>query len=1447
MTNKATYWSELLPFLLSRGVDEAVGSVFFRNAPLNRWLRRKLSDSVLENNAKTATSSSLLGDPLFEATFPWKKSGKSIPELVRDGILSEETKINLSLKPPYTHQLQAYRLLLAKDRCNSIIVSSGTGSGKTECFMVPIIEDLVREKKSDKLRRKGIRAIFLYPLNALINNQRDRLFSFTHPFNGEIQYCLYTSELEDLKSSVGSAYEKLHPEEIFTRRAMREKVPHLLITNSSMLERMLLRAEDQPMIQATKRNQTFRWIVLDEAHTYIGTRAAELALLLRRVLNAFNVDANDVHFVATSATIDAADDKAKQKLRQFLSDLSGSPLENIHLILGDRSIPSPIETEGLRDDESLEELQKLACKESSAKLAEHLKLSRTAMRIRNEFIRPPHYLTLTALQERIGIDSAKETLKWIDLLTMPEGNSALLPLRLQQMMSTTNVLNVCPDPNCPAREEELVDPEWHFGQVYLDGRQTCSCGAPLFPLAACSHCSAVALKADLLITHEGDELFVRPGDESAAAKGWTNFESEGAPDLEQSVTVDIEAEENKEVDTSSAPNDAPQAAFYPECNDCFDKGLESESTTCLEYSVLITNEKYSADKNCTASLSWVKDGIEKKAQIVFREALPENDFRITCPSCGEGLPPERYYLRKISGQYVNSLIPLLLDYCSIPKQNVSRDCPMDGRRLLSFTDSRQGTAKTAALIEREGERSFVASRVFNMLAPEQIPDDVQKELAKFEVLLKQIPPSNQYLIEKIIKEKREEYLGKIKKWQDVSEAISQELKKYEKGRLKNLIKSLQTDKTECTNEEAAEILLLREFCFRPVNGVNLETCGLIKVTYPDLANANPPARLENLFSREKWQSYLKLVIDFFVRTQHAVEIPNNWRYLSGNSKVFAKTILKPGSENNPSKRQVRWPSAQPGAKRSARIVRLTAKILGIDLDTASKDKCASINDVLEAAFKALTEVRILRPGIDPGSGFHMDFRESAALERNEIAWHFDGTNQLFDTIVGDPKTACCPLDPDIVGAYPVNLPSPPAVDFEMNVLKARNDIRSFLSKSQDYLKLIESGAWNRYGTYALEQDGYFAAAEHTAQLMKNARRSNEKDFSDGFINVLASSTTMEMGIDLGDIGAVVLHGVPPHPANYLQRIGRAGRRDETRSNAFTICRSRNRDREVFVKPSWALEAPQPALNISLHSHIIVERHVAAEVLSAFIMSNTQAKESLKLQTWLGSKQKEFSDWLIEELKKINRPSELGKRLRQIVRCSCLESMGSADLVAHAKEMIEKASSHAQTLLERYGRRIAEARLNKNEDAYIKSLSYQRERLANRELLEYLTEELVLPSSIRVVNTVAFDPGIPDEKIEGAEKSENHKTKFPNHPSREGRTGIFEYAPGASIIIAGTQYVSGGIKMDWTTPNSQESARKIQSIKNLFICPDCHRRFLVPISESSARCPDCGTEISQPDG
>lgn len=125
-------------------------------------------------------------------------------------------------RQPFKHQLEAWRHLSSTGNPQSVLVTSGTGSGKTECFLFPILSDLVSQAKGRSAPLEGVQAIMLYPLNALIESQRERLSAWTRPFDGKVRYCLYNG---DLPNSQPTSLHRATPEQQVDREQLRESPP----------------------------------------------------------------------------------------------------------------------------------------------------------------------------------------------------------------------------------------------------------------------------------------------------------------------------------------------------------------------------------------------------------------------------------------------------------------------------------------------------------------------------------------------------------------------------------------------------------------------------------------------------------------------------------------------------------------------------------------------------------------------------------------------------------------------------------------------------------------------------------------------------------------------------------------------------------------------------------------------------------------------------------------------------------------------------------------------------------------------------------------------------------------------------------------------------------------------------------------------------------------------
>ena len=120
--------------------------------------------------------------------------------------------------------------------------------------------------------------------------------------------------------------------ELRTRREIRRQIPQVLISNPSMLEYILVRQADQEMIKTCRDNKSLKWIVIDEAHTYTGSAAIELRYQIKRILEAFGRDINEVNFICTSATI--GDPQKPQELLDFITTLTGKT--DITIVNGQR-------------------------------------------------------------------------------------------------------------------------------------------------------------------------------------------------------------------------------------------------------------------------------------------------------------------------------------------------------------------------------------------------------------------------------------------------------------------------------------------------------------------------------------------------------------------------------------------------------------------------------------------------------------------------------------------------------------------------------------------------------------------------------------------------------------------------------------------------------------------------------------------------------------------------------------------------------------------------------------------------------------------------------------------------------------------------------------------------------------------------------------------------------
>jgi len=227
------------------------------------------------------------------------------------------------------HQEEAIRKI-AKGK--NTLISTGTASGKTKAFLIPVFNYILRLKdqlKAEGKDTKGVKALLLYPMNALVNDQLEEL---RKALSGTgITFGRYTGDTpyteKDMNKKEYMNLKKRCPEELITREEILKEIPDILITNYSMLEFLLLRPKDTPLFEA----DLWKFIVLDEIHVYDGAKGTEVGLLLRRLKErAFS---ETPICIGASATMGKGTEEDIKKAAEFASKLFGEKFEKEGVIL----------------------------------------------------------------------------------------------------------------------------------------------------------------------------------------------------------------------------------------------------------------------------------------------------------------------------------------------------------------------------------------------------------------------------------------------------------------------------------------------------------------------------------------------------------------------------------------------------------------------------------------------------------------------------------------------------------------------------------------------------------------------------------------------------------------------------------------------------------------------------------------------------------------------------------------------------------------------------------------------------------------------------------------------------------------------------------------------------------------------------------------------------------
>jgi DEAD/DEAH box helicase domain-containing protein len=1380
-------YSEFYSNAQRRSIETLIGMWAAGNPTYRNYLKQ-----ILEHEEP------IMAEPVIQATFPWESASQCFGELT--DIFSNDYINKLDaikdpnfqfpkLRHPYLHQMRSWNALLNDQK--SIVVTSGTGSGKTECFMMPVLYDLMNHREKD-----AIRAIFIYPLNALIGSQKKRMKAWCSALNN-IRFGIYNGKTEE--SVKKDAQQREFPE-IISREEIRRNPPQVLFSNPTMLEYMLVRGKDREILEKSKGK--LRWILLDEAHTYTGSSASEMALLIRRILDAFGVSAEQVRFAATSATIGDKGRDAELGLKEFLSSLSGQTKDKIEVIGGRRVVPEINRNVPISIPEGFD-LDRVI------KLRERMN-SYPAMKV----------------SEITGSDDWATGLEIVDKLSEKQNgllndgqNAALLPTRSNFFARSIAGVYVCINDACTENKPAEYD---GLGKLTTHETVTCRCGAPMLELVRCSRCNE----------------FLAVGETKS------DFGFDGA---EYRMKKDLVTHSLFDVDNDSSDDD--------------ESDEEQDIQNGWENIAIAVDDKSCSRRN-TAPI-FVKASDSGYRMVVGEgERLVYNiDNMGCCPCCGATSKNFRNF------RYGNSFLSRMLSYTLLEQApeaaGVEKEvgAVWEGRKYIAFTDSRQGTARSALLQNIDIERIWIQSRVFHFLSGALtqnsggLSEEEEMILKKYQGLPEVFRSTFADEISKLeAKKAASEDPDKLPSprvsWKDLEEAIVNDyILKKELDLLCENILGVGTSQSS----KYLKWLLMDQFAKRPKYANSPENLGLVRCVYPTLEKIKAPEELKELNNQltdQDWRDFLKICIDFYIRENLFVEIPDDV-YRMRTSKYFFKNRIYPNDSEKVNVK--RWPSCN--RVNPNRMILLLCAVAGWDkpqdLNAQNTDL---LNSLMNRAFRDLIKCRIVHGNNEHGYALRLE--EAMAFEILKEAWVCPVTFKPMDvTFFGYSPRLAGSLSAENIERYRIvkeNLLIYPTFPYANRKDNLGNQSEVDKQLILDWIEercgmLKQEGLWSNINERIFLKPENYLASEHSAQLDQVALQRIEKKFEENRLNILSCSTTMEMGVDIGGISEVVMNNVPPNPANYLQRAGRAGRRSETKSLAMTFCGPHPIGRQVMEDPLWAMTHEIKMPRVQFGSSTIIFRHANAYLFACFVANPSLYPSRFTVTEsvagFFGDSEVEVKGQIenavvvsyIEFLTSlINEPNpNINNGLANLKRNTILEGRNTVDLIDHCLSEIRRVNMIYIARLNEVNLQREKLRREgfKDDSPAMKALNFKKATLTKQHLLGYLAEKQFTPNAnmptgvvdLELTNSENVDQR--NRKSKEKDKQDENSLLVNGNPSRSIAMALAEYAPGRAVVVNQKVYLSEGIQLSSTWQESNlmriSTCSNGHSIKTFRKLDRCH--------------------------
>lgn len=1325
--------------------------------------------------ADACASAALVRGPFVESLPDFEK-GDSIEELVGNGALHgawsalSESEVGRSLLRRRLHLHQS----AAIGRDENYLVATGTGSGKTESFLFPLIDDLLRK---GELERPGVRAILVYPLNALANDQMHRIARLLfrdlgNPgitlgrFTGQVRSDATRSD-EEGRLTATPTFQADFPDArhaprnwLLARGEMLQTPPHILVTNYTMLEHILL----LPRNRALLAGADVRWLVLDEVHTYTGAQAIEVAFLLRKLKARLGIPQGQIRCVGTSASLDPA---KREELARFAEDLFGEPFPSgdgavitaerrLHPALTDGVEPQELSAaDWARAGRTLSELREQGC--LSAENVDYLTEDwNEAMReagLDTLLLDPAQPFGEALIARLAGIRQVRDVASALKERALPFADLAARVFASESgetartALTALISLGVLARPSVPGAFP-LLPARFHLAASGVEGvalKLSASdaenwsdfrlsrngmhiTGAPAYPLLVCRNCGEPYVEG----WDDGTMLHPRPEISPGARRRVLRLIRAGE------AATEIDPDELDE-----EPEEEPPFEFFADTGELAD-GPEEGVLSLAE--------------------APMRDDAEERRSYVRK-----------CLSCGATggrfaepvtpIHPGDDALASVTAQSLLEALP--------PPQGRSSEAPMQGRNLLVFADNRQDAAFFAPFFERTARDQALRAAMVQALRRE----------------------TNEAL----------DLMG-------LRDGVWTQLRRsgfnlYDRRNPEPLSSSAAKDRLMA--------LIAAELCGGPLR-LSLESLGLITVQYE--GDARIAQRLTERVPPE-YRGMVPALVRFLldlIRQSRAINTLENIDLTDESiwGEGLASADISWSLSRTHQSRRLRTLLSEPG--RPNRPLWVLIERLGIPDGQA--------RDILSAFWEEATRPRhrLLLPG-GHGHVLNLAAMRFAATPEGELRrCESCGASSQID--LGGVCTAW----------------------------RCTGRTVLVLAEERDEMR--------RRNHYLVRYEGQplsGIAREHTAAISTTERSEIEERFRQGEINLLSCTTTMEMGVDLGELEAVFCRNVPPGIANYQQRAGRAGRRAQAAPVALMMARSGRYDQAQFNDLRSYLEALPPAPYLTLDNPSFFRRHQVSCLLAGWLdhrLAGHERTGAPRLRDVLDERLDEATETTVLADLSAWLASEAGVAARAVAERMAsslparLDHVGlvAGELTEHARAEITRwiraTCARWRELNDAYdSARAALDDPDTNEQARSRAAGRMNGRLGDmrryldRFLVEALSRAAVIPTYSFPVHSIHLE--IVTER--GARTASDDRAL---QLDRDAAMAIAEYAPGAEVVAGGRIWTSAGIARRATVGTGDAwMERGFHRV-----CPTCqHAETHHERDDFGENCPQCGARASGP--